>query len=102
MVMLTNIASIPQSLFQGMVQPKSKGKDLNRLISAAVINQGFCNMLLANPESAVSSGFNGEAFCLETEEQDLVMSIRAASLPEFAMQLVNHQNGKNNGNRRKF
>jgi hypothetical protein len=102
MVMLTNIASIPQSLFQGMVQPKSKGKDLNRLISAAVVNQGFCNMLLANPESAVSSGFNGEAFCLGTEEQDLVMSIRAASLSEFAMQLVNHQNGKNNGNRRKF
>jgi hypothetical protein len=100
--MLTNIASNQQSLFQRMTQPKSKGKDLYRLISAAVVNQGFCNMLLANPERALSSGFNGEAFCLETEEQDLVMSIQAATLPEFAMQLVDHQNGKNNGNRRKL
>lgn len=102
MVMLTNIASNPQALFQRIAQPKSKGKDLNRLISAAVVNQGFCNMLLANPERALSSGFNGEAFSLETEEHDLVMSIRAATLPEFAMQLVDHQNGKNNGNRRKL
>lgn len=91
MVMMTNAASIQRSLFQGMIQPKNKGKDLNRLITAAVVNQGFCNMLLANPERAVASGFNGEAFSLEREEQDLVTSIRATSLPEFAMQLVNQQ-----------
>jgi len=102
MVMSTNVAIFPQSLYRSIGQPKPKGKDLNRLISAAVVNQGFCKMLLANPERALASGFNGEAFSLETEEHDLVLSIRAASLPEFAMQLVNHQNGKNNGNRRKF
>jgi len=99
---MTNATSFQRSLFQGMVHPKDKGKDLNRLITAAVINQGFCNMLLANPERAVSSGFNGEAFSLETEEQDLVKSIRATSLPDFAMQLVNHKKSHNNNLRRKL
>jgi hypothetical protein len=94
MVMMTNATSIQQSFFQGMLQPKNKGKDLNRLITAALVNQGFCNMLLANPERAVASGFNGEAFSLESDEQDLVKSIRAASLPEFAMQLVNNKKSK--------
>ena len=96
MVMLTNIANNQQLLYRSMVRPRNKRKDLNRLITAAVVNKGFCNMLLANPERALASGFNGEAFYLETEEQDLVKSIQAASLPEFAMQLVKHQKSNNN------
>ena len=100
MVMATNFTSAQNSRYRSMTQ--TKGKDLNRLISAAVVNKGFCNMLLANPERAVASGFNGEAFCLETEEQDLVASIQAASLPEFAMQLVDHQNDTNREAKRKL
>jgi hypothetical protein len=102
MVMLTNVSNFRRPLFQGIAQSNSKGKDLNRLITAAVINKEFCNMLLTNPERAVASGFNGESFALETEEQNLVKSIRAASLPEFAMQLANLQESKSDGNGRKF
>ena len=101
---LTSTPTITPSLYQGMMKPRTNGRELSRLITAAVVNQGFCNMLLANPERALASGFNGEAFCLETEDQNFVLSIQASNLAEFAMQLAVHHNHKHNdnGNRRKL
>ena len=83
----------------------SFGKGLSRLLSAAVVNREFCNLLLANPAMAVAAGYNGEPFDLATEEQELIFSIRATSLTEIAEQLTangnsNGYNGSNrNGNR---
>lgn len=71
------------------------GKELSRLITAAVVNRGFCNLLLDNPAIALAAGYNGEPFHLATEEQELVLSIRATSLADFAKQLT--QNGNGNG-----
>ena len=69
------------------------GKELSRLITAAVVNRQFCNLLLANPAMALATGYNGEAFHLATEEQELVASIRATSLADFAKQLTKNGNG---------
>jgi len=74
--------------------PPSDGRELSRLISAAVVNQRFCRLLLSDPAKALTNGYNGEEFYLASNEQDLILSIRAASLADFAMQLVTHQNGK--------
>jgi hypothetical protein len=69
------------------------GKELSRLITAAVVNRQFCNLLLANPAMALATGYNGEAFHLASEEQELVASIRATSLADFAKQLTTNGNG---------
>jgi short-subunit dehydrogenase len=69
------------------------GKELSRLLTAAVVNQEFCNLLLANPGMAVTIGYNGEPFDLAAEEQELIVSINATSLADFAKQLTKNGNG---------
>ena len=68
--------------------------ELSRLISAAVVNKRFRDLLLRNPEEALEAGYQGEAFMLASEERALITSIQATSLADFAMQLVNHQYGE--------
>jgi len=76
----------------------SIGKGLSRLLTAAVVNREFCNLLLANPAMAVETGYNGEPFDLALEEQELIYSIRATSLTDFAEQITSNGNGYGNGN----
>jgi hypothetical protein len=66
----------------------SHGQELSRLLTAAVVNQRFRQLLLTNPETALASGYNGESFSLANEEKDLILSIRAKSLADFAAQLT--------------
>lgn len=73
-------------------------KGLSRLISAAVVNREFCSLLLADPAGALTTGYNGESFQLPMEEQELVRSIHATSLADFAQQLSQNGNGNGNGN----
>ena len=69
-------------------------RELNRLVTAAVISQSFCELLLHNPSEAISVGYDGEAFLLTAEEKNLVVSIQAVTLQEFVMQLLDlTQNG---------
>jgi hypothetical protein len=65
--------------------------NISRLISAAVVNQRFCKLLLTNPEKAIASGYNGETFRLDRKEQELILSIQASSLADFAVK-VSKQN----------
>jgi hypothetical protein len=73
------------------------GGELSRLISAAVVSSEFCDLLLTDPASALAAGYDGQSFCLEAEDQELVLSIRATSLTDFALQLTNGRNGRGNG-----
>ncbi len=74
------------------------GKGLCRLLTAAVVNREFCSLLLANPAMAVAIGYNGEPFDLAAEEQELIISINATSLADFAKQLTKNGNGRNGHN----
>lgn len=67
---------------------RNNGGEISRLLTAAVINRGFCKLLLSNPASALANGYNGESFRLGGEVESLVLSIRACSLSEFASQLA--------------
>jgi hypothetical protein len=60
---------------------------LRRLLTAAALNSRFCARLLAEPVSAAYDGFGGEAFPLSESTMNLLVSIQAASLPEFIQQL---------------
>ncbi|MCL4562789.1 MAG: hypothetical protein M1281_19520 [Chloroflexi bacterium] len=64
--------------------------NISRLLTAAVINQGFRKLLLSNPEKALNSGFNGESFSLNGHEKDLILSIHATTLTDFANKVATH------------
>lgn len=61
---------------------------LNRLFSAAVASSRFRHLLLTDPITALSNGYNGESFSLTQDEFAHVIAIQATSLREFAAQLI--------------
>ena len=61
--------------------------NINRLLAAAVINTGFRSLLLNNPRIALQAGFAEEQFTLSAQAEELLASIHAPSLKEFARQL---------------
>ncbi len=62
--------------------------EVNRLLAAAVVNTQFCKLLLEDPYTALQNGYLGETFYLTEEERALILSIRAATLPDLARELV--------------
>jgi hypothetical protein len=62
--------------------------EMNKLFAAAVVNSQFCHLLLNEPETALQQGYLGDAFDLTLDEQALIISIRANSLPELARQVT--------------
>ncbi len=62
--------------------------EINRILSAAVINCQFRQLLLQNPLHAVNGGYRGERFSLDAAEQKAIAAIRATTLAEFAAHLA--------------
>jgi hypothetical protein len=62
-------------------------QEISRILTAAVINENFRKLLLANPDKALSMGYHGEPFHLAKEERSQLIAIRANSLAEFAAQI---------------
>jgi hypothetical protein len=62
-------------------------QEYSRILTAAVINMQFRQLLLSNPGKAIESGYGGETFSLAREEKKRVASIRATNLADFASQL---------------
>jgi hypothetical protein len=67
--------------------PGSNSSELSRVFAAAVVNQQFREMLLRDPLDALQKGYMGERFLLSKEEWELIISIRAESLPDLAQQV---------------
>ena len=66
----------------------SHNQEYSRLLSAAVINHNFCNMLLSDPSKAINNGYSGEKFNLSKDAQEKITTIHASSLQEFAAKLA--------------
>jgi hypothetical protein len=62
-------------------------QEYSRLLTAAVINIQFRQLLLSNPGKAIDNGYGGEMFNLAREEKKRVAAIQATSLADFASQL---------------
>lgn len=75
------------------------GRELSRLLSAAVVNQKFCRLLLTNAATAIAAGYNGETFRLGKEDRDLILSIRAKNLADFARQITSIRTGSGRAQR---
>jgi hypothetical protein len=66
----------------------SLSKDLNRLLSAAIVSPHFRSLLLSNPIAALTAGYNGETFQLTPAEYATVTSLRVSTMRDFAAQLL--------------
>ena len=64
-----------------------KQQEYSRILTAAVINLQFRQLLLTNPAKAIDIGYGGESFQLAREDKKRVAAIRATSLADFATQL---------------
>ena len=75
--------------FNTTISPKRQlaSSEYSRILSAAVINSNFRQMLLNDPVKAISNGYSGEQFNINTEEKVRLSTIRATSLADFAAQL---------------
>jgi hypothetical protein len=60
---------------------------LNRVFTAAVVDQPFREALLREPTQALANGFLGQPFLLTKQEMDLITSIRAETLTDLAKQV---------------
>lgn len=60
---------------------------ISRLMSAAIVSRRFRDLLLKNPDQALSEGYLGEIFELSVNEKKLILSIQADTIQEFALQL---------------
>lgn len=69
-------------------QTLPQSKEINRLLTAAVVNRKFCSLLLSDPLQAVTNGYNGETFALTQEEVQQIRTIEAATLRDFVLQLL--------------
>lgn len=76
---------------QSQVKDHGFSKEINRMLTAAVINTQFRNMLLIAPQKAIKNGYSGETFNFNTEEIRLILSIQAKDLQSFAGQILNSQ-----------
>ncbi len=65
----------------------SVSSEMNKVLTAAVINTQFRSQLLKNPGRAINKGFAGERFHLESEEQHKLAAIKAHNLAEFAWRM---------------
>ncbi|RJP50882.1 MAG: hypothetical protein C4583_09925 [Anaerolineaceae bacterium] len=83
--MISSLSYQPQ--LQMKVAPIEASNGLSRVFAAAVVNRQFCQMLLQDPYYALQNGYLGETFKLSDEERDLIVSIRAESLSDFARQI---------------
>jgi len=72
----------------GIVETQKTDTGLNKLFAAAIVNNQFCQLLLDHPEVALQQGYFGDSFDLSPEEQALIISIRAKSLPDLAQQVT--------------
>ena len=75
--------------FNTTTSPKRQlaSSEYSRILSAAVINSHFRQMLLDDPVKAISNGYSGEQFNINNEEKVRLSVIRATSLADFAAQL---------------
>jgi hypothetical protein len=66
----------------------SLSKNLNYLLSAAVVSPRFRCLLLSDPVAALAAGYNGEKFQLTPAEYAAVTSLRVSTVRDFAAQLL--------------
>ena len=95
--MLTGYAFPTNNSKQVRNQDPHPSGAVSRLLAAAVINKGFCDLLLTDPPQALAQGYQGEIFPLDSNEKNLVLSIQADNLSDFALQIISYPKDRTRG-----
>ena len=80
------------SLLEDSMPIPMNSPEMSRLISAALVDEKFCHLLLADPAVAIASGYNNEAFNLSPQEKIFVLTTGATSLTDLAARWVDRNN----------
>jgi hypothetical protein len=65
--------------------------EMNKVLAAAIVDEKFRDLLLANPDAIMLGGYNGHTFNLGSEEVNFILSVQAVSLTDFAARWVIHK-----------
>lgn len=65
-----------------------RNAEISKILTAAVINKGFRDLLLENPLTAINQGFGGQNFFLTENEKEILGSIKTTSLSDFSKLLA--------------
>ena len=95
--MLIEFAPTTTHSFQEREKEASRSSAFSRLLTAAVVNKGFRDLLLTDPSLALGQGYQGEFFPLDDIERGLILSIQADNLRDFALQLTSCQENELKG-----
>ncbi|NMB61703.1 MAG: hypothetical protein GYA18_05110 [Chloroflexi bacterium] len=69
-------------------EKEKTNNEISRILSAAVINAGFCSSLLKTPATAIDSGYYGEFFNVNAQDKAKIKAIHASNLVDFATQIT--------------
>jgi len=67
--------------------PVAKRSGIHRLFAAAVVNSQFREALLCEPDTALANGYLGQSFSLTDQEMNIVRTVRAKDLTDFAQKV---------------
>ena len=67
---------------------QAKTGEMSRLFSAALVDRGFCDLLLSQPNQALDSGYNGESFHLSGEDKEFILTVKSTSLVDLAKRWI--------------
>lgn len=66
-------------------------KEVNRVLSAAIVSKTFREALILDPAQAINKGFMGESFVLTSQDRQMLQAIHAETLEDFASQILDAQ-----------
>lgn len=67
---------------------QKKNTEFSRILTAAVINEGFRRSLLLSPGRTIDSGYQGEYFIVNAQDRAKLESIHASNLEDFATKII--------------
>ena len=67
---------------------QKKNSEFSRILTAAVINEGFRRSLLISPGETIDSGYQGEFFNVNAQDRAKMEAIHASNLEDFATKII--------------
>jgi len=70
------------------VPARKKNTEFSRILTAAVINEGFRQSLLISPGDAIDCGYHGEFFNVNAQDRAKMEAIHASNLVDFVTKII--------------
>jgi hypothetical protein len=74
---------------------QNKPSEISRLFTAALVDGQFCDLLLTQPNLALTRGYQGENFSLNFKDRQFILMAKFTSLADLAEHWI--QSNESNG-----